>query len=677
MAWAALVLGVGVGGECHGALANDNLSSAAVLAGGHGTVNGTTLGASLEVGEPLPGGLVSSGSVWYRWAAFSGGNVVLQAVGSGYTARIAVYRQTDTPLTYGHLQPVTSGSSGAASFTPIRGSVYYITVAAPLRGSGPFTLAWTHTPPAGGGIDLAIVPGSARASVVTRNFDATECDVVNGCALAGTNRLIMIDFEVANRGTEDFYLGDPTRSPLASTMACYLEFHFNGFHRYVLRDAKNQVVVMSEPQEHCFKDSRRESPTAAAVGHYDCSVQGLSAGWVYSLPSVLPCHYLNVSDVGAGSYTLEITVDPWNWVSETDESNNTVRLPVVIEPECTASPVNDNRTQATVITGAIASTQGNSECATVEPGEKPHTHFPSMPAGRSIWYQWTAPYTGPVVATTEGSNYDTVLEVQGPAPEGSVNGPYLAFNDDATLGVGYSRLQFDAVFGTTYWFVVDGYNVGAGSEGGRVVLNLNPASNNAFSDAQDLPGVDGVTSGNSTHADRSAGEPALSGNAGGHLVWFHWFAAAPGPMTLDTDGSSYKTLMGVFTGAGLETLSPAAGTPGLSPSGAARFAFQAEGGRDYYIALDGAGGAAGLYKLLWHQVPETPVEVRLTAQRDAGGTVRLQVTGRAGQSFSIQRSTNLKDWTEIGTATVNGASASYLDAAAPGSALGFYKAVGK
>ena len=148
-------------------------------------------------------------------------------------------------------------------------------------------------------------------------------------------------------------------------------------------------------------------------------------------------------------------------------------------------------------------------------------------------------------------------------------------------------------------------------------------------------------------------------------------------MTLDTAGSGFKTLLGVFTGNSLATLSPVTGTASQGATGAAAFGFQAEAGRDYYIALDGRDGATGIYQLLWHQVPELPVEVRLSAQRDAGGTVRLQITGRAGQAFSVQRSTNLKDWTEIGTATVSGLTASYVDGTAPGTVLGFYRAVGK
>ena len=661
------------------ALPNDNLADALLITGGQGSQAGTTLGSRLEPGEPLHAGAVSGGSVWYKWGAFSGGSLTLQATGTRYTARVAVYRQTDSRLDYTHLAPVASGLNGAATVALQPGSAYLIAITCPVQTSGPFTLAWKHTPPAGGGVDLAILPGSVHASVVTKNFDRTECEVVNGCATAGTNRLIQVDFEVANRGAEDIYMGNPTRSPWAVTLPCVVEFHFRGLHRYVLRDARNAIVAMAEPVEHCFEDNRRENPNAIASPRYNCADQGLSAGWIYSLPSSLPCHFLNVSDVPSGSYTLEVIVDPWNYIDETDESNNSAKIPIVIEPECTGPPPNDNRAAATVVTGAIATVGGNSECATIEAGEKAHSHGVSfMPPGRSIWYQWIAPYTGDVTVDTEGSNYDTALEVQTASPDGSVNGPYLTFNDDVSPGVHFSRIAFPAVVGTPYWFVVDGYNVGAGSEGGRVQLNLNAAGNDSVTNAQVLVGLEGTTSGTTLHAARGESEPMLEGNPGGHLVWFRWTAPASGPVQFDTEPSAFKTLLGVFGGAGdsQAPLVPVVADVTHGLAGAARAGFAASSGQSYLIALDGRDGAAGVYALAWHQVPDVVVEVRLTARRDAEGRVRLEVTGKPGQAFSIERSSDLKSWAPVGTATVVEGAAVYVDGIPAAAGQGFYRAVG-
>jgi len=46
--------------------------------------------------------------------------------------------------------------------------------------------------------------------------------------------------------------------------------------------------------------------------------------------------------------------------------------------------------------------------ATKEPGEPAHA---GNDGGASIWYSWTAPSTGNVTITTEGSSFDTLLGV--------------------------------------------------------------------------------------------------------------------------------------------------------------------------------------------------------------------------------------------------------------------------
>src|SRR4030095_9310175 len=48
------------------------------------------------------------------------------------------------------------------------------------------------------------------------------------------------------------------------------------------------------------------------------------------------------------------------------------------------------------------------------------------------------------------------------------------------------------------------------------------------------------------------GEPSIPppslGTFGGASVWWNWTAAASGQTTIDTEGSSFNTLLGVFTG---------------------------------------------------------------------------------------------------------------------------------
>ena len=66
-----------------------------------------------------------------------------------------------------------------------------------------------------------------------------------------------------------------------------------------------------------------------------------------------------------------------------------------------APPANDNFANEQVISGETGSTSGNNAEATAEPGEPSHTGWD---AAYSVWYRWTAPYTGKV-AFEAGVNY--------------------------------------------------------------------------------------------------------------------------------------------------------------------------------------------------------------------------------------------------------------------------------
>ncbi|MCI0351730.1 MAG: hypothetical protein L0Z53_20105, partial [Acidobacteriales bacterium] len=100
---------------------------------------------------------------------------------------------------------------------------------------------------------------------------------------------------------------------------------------------------------------------------------------------------------------------------------------------------------------------------TKEPGEPNHA---GNPGGKSIWWRWTAPGSGPVTLTTAGSAFNTLLGVYtGP----SVSNLTMIASDNASGGTtNRSIVHFNAVAGTAYNIAVDGYN-GASS---RINLSL-------------------------------------------------------------------------------------------------------------------------------------------------------------------------------------------------------------
>jgi hypothetical protein len=137
-------------------------------------------------------------------------------------------------------------------------------------------------------------------------------------------------------------------------------------------------------------------------------------------------------------------------------------------PVAAAAPGNDSVRNPIVI-GDIPFTNNQDTTQATSAATDPGYCFdPSL--GRdpaTVWYSYTATTSGPLGATTFGSDYDTTLYI------GTLKGSRLqviACGDDSrTL---QSAVRFDAVAGQTYLFMV-GTSPFAGVNGGNLVFNLN------------------------------------------------------------------------------------------------------------------------------------------------------------------------------------------------------------
>jgi hypothetical protein len=118
-----------------------------------------------------------------------------------------------------------------------------------------------------------------------------------------------------------------------------------------------------------------------------------------------------------------------------------------------AAPGNDAVSNAQPLSGNCPSVTvtGSNRGASRESWET-KSYAGSSPS-HSIWYKWSAPVNGPVAVDTSGSDFDTVLAVYNKWP---ISSQPAWQNDD---GIGSTSLvPFNAVQGTTYYIVVDGYN---------------------------------------------------------------------------------------------------------------------------------------------------------------------------------------------------------------------------
>jgi trypsin len=122
-------------------------------------------------------------------------------------------------------------------------------------------------------------------------------------------------------------------------------------------------------------------------------------------------------------------------------------------------PDNDAFAQAFPMAGSSDSEFGHfNGDATKEPGEPSHA---GNPGGRSLWYRWTAPATGPMAVDTCSGDFDTLIGAYTGTAVGALT--TVGGNDDGCSRAGGSRAVFDALVGQTYRFAVDGKNGASGS----------------------------------------------------------------------------------------------------------------------------------------------------------------------------------------------------------------------
>ena len=166
-----------------------------------------------------------------------------------------------------------------------------------------------------------------------------------------------------------------------------------------------------------------------------------------------------------------------------------------------AQPANDLFANRTFISGTNLLVTGSNIGATGEVGEPMHA---GVDGGKSVWWSWTAPFSGRTTVTSAGSDFDTLLGVYtGSSVAGLTE---IASNDDS-VGV-TSRANFFALGGQTYQIAVDGFE---GDSGGvRLGVQLVPgqqATNDMFASRTIVTGTNAVAFGNNNGSTSEAGEP--------------------------------------------------------------------------------------------------------------------------------------------------------------------------
>jgi hypothetical protein len=126
----------------------------------------------------------------------------------------------------------------------------------------------------------------------------------------------------------------------------------------------------------------------------------------------------------------------------------------------------------------------------------------------------------------------------------------------------------------------------------------------------------------SVGATRDPGEPTHFGLSTSNSIWYSWRAPDTGIVTFDTRGSTYDTVLAVYTGSDLPGVRPVVSDDDSGGFHASRVSWNAVGGTVYRVVIDGVTGETGGYVCNWNleatgeQLPVITLQPRSQAVRE-------------------------------------------------------------
>jgi hypothetical protein len=317
-----------------------------------------------------------------------------------------------------------------------------------------------RTAPDGGPLPNLTINAERMSSSVLfeyRDFGRTACDLVEGCITTpGRRRLLRFDLETPNVGLGDAFLGVPARGdPRFEDSTCHGHRHFLGYALYRLLNAAGAEIARGHKQSFCLLDSRRTGLVsgARASAQYTCSNQGISSGWSDIYGRGLDCQYVDITDVPAGTYRLNVVINRFAGIPESDYTDNTAEVMVTIPPAGDAGTPPDASVPPESITGRCAMPTGVDRNCGWTPESAPRSCTP----GQMVFVGCNAGCTPPLGSCTG----DPMIRVCETTP--CSNADALGQNDDACPPSGgggnlCAQAQFRCPASGRYLVMTAGYN---------------------------------------------------------------------------------------------------------------------------------------------------------------------------------------------------------------------------
>lgn len=408
----------------------DHLTNNITLSTGTNLVlHSSNVDATHQKGEPQHAGVPGGKSVWFAWRATAAGTVVMDTEGSNFDTVLAVYTNRSLGLITSptNLVEVAANDDDSAiaplsrvKFTAFANITYLIAVDGKQGFAG----------------DVRLTIRQQRTTTAPNDFLANATRISLGTpapvsSVGATKERDEPDHAGNTGGASMWFRVDlPRGVPVRISTT-------NSNFDTLLAVYTNSSVVFQPSTPPVMEELRLVAANDDAEGTNRTS---------------------EVRFVTGNTPSYWIAVDGYNG------AEGTIRLNIAPQSTQSGVPPNDRFINAAILVGSSVLTNANTLSATTEFGEP--TQQSSRYGGKSVWYRWVAPRSGPVYLSTEWSEFDTMLGVYLGAS--ITNLIPVAFNDDAD-GLRTSALVFDAVEGEEYRIAVAGY-LGAG---GEMVLMLN------------------------------------------------------------------------------------------------------------------------------------------------------------------------------------------------------------
>ena len=249
------------------------------------------------------------------------------------------------------------------------------------------------------------------------------------------------------------------------------------------------------------------------------------------------------------------------------------------------------------------------------------------------------------------------------------------FNQKDILSATNAILTFDKVTlaeSGEYSVVISNATGTATSTSATLAVVIPSPANDNIANATKVSGISVTVEGTNVNASREAAELDHAGRPGGRSVWWSWTAALSGKATIETAGSTFDTLLAVYSGTGITSLTRIAENDD-DPAGGktSRVSLSVRGGETYLIAVDGFAGDSGSIKLAIALTDTVGPSIRI--ERSGNNVVISWAVSPAG--FAVESTDSLgtlSNWIELKQAPVVFGNRNILKLDAPNGSL-FYR----